>query len=75
VTSSPGSGGGSRTALLQAWSSAYHEDALPTAPAEWHDRWYPHLMRLVDSTTNQGGRLSHLAEPVAERDGTGRKRH
>jgi hypothetical protein len=34
-----------------AWSAAYREDAVPTAPAEWHDRWFPHLMRLVDADT------------------------
>jgi hypothetical protein len=38
-------------ACYLAWSTAYLEDALPTAPAEWHDRWFPHLMRLVDADT------------------------
>jgi hypothetical protein len=38
-------------ACYLAWSAAYLEDALPTAPAEWHDRWFPHLMRLVDADT------------------------
>jgi hypothetical protein len=39
------------TACYFAWSAAYHEEAVATAPAEWHDRWFPHLMRLVDADT------------------------
>jgi hypothetical protein len=38
-------------ACYLTWSAAYQEDALPSAPAEWHDRWFPHLMRLVDADT------------------------
>jgi X-X-X-Leu-X-X-Gly heptad repeat protein len=38
-------------ACYMAWSAAYLEEAVPTAPAEWHDRWFPHLMRLVDADT------------------------
>jgi hypothetical protein len=38
-------------ACYLAWSAAYAGDALPTAPAEWHDRWFPHLMRLADADT------------------------
>jgi Domain of unknown function (DUF4913) len=41
----------SLAACYLAWSAAYQGDALPTAPAEWHDRWFPHLMRLVDGDT------------------------
>jgi hypothetical protein len=38
-------------ACYMAWSAAYLEEALPTAPAEWHDRWFPHLLRLADADT------------------------
>jgi hypothetical protein len=38
-------------ACYLTWSAAYNEDAVPTAPAEFHDRWFPHLMRLVDADT------------------------
>jgi hypothetical protein len=48
-------------ACYLAWSAAYLEDALPTAPAEWHDRWFPHLMRLVDADTKACTASKHEA--------------
>ena len=60
-------------ACYLAWSAAYLEDALPTAPAEWHDRWFPHLMRLVDADTKACTARKHdegeeLAPSVHERE-------
>jgi hypothetical protein len=48
-------------ACYMAWSAAYLADALPTAPAEWHDRWFPHLMRLADADTKACTARKHEA--------------
>jgi hypothetical protein len=49
-------------ACYLAWSAAYNEEAVPTAPAEWHDRWFPHLMRLVDADTKACRAQKHEAD-------------
>jgi hypothetical protein len=60
-------------ACYLSWSAAYLEDAVPTAPAEWHDRWFPHLMRLVDADTKACTARKHeggedLAPSVHDRE-------
>ena len=49
-------------ACYLTWSAAYLEDAVSTAPAEWHDRWFPHLMRLVDADTKACTAKRHEAD-------------
>jgi hypothetical protein len=50
------------TACYLAWSAAYNEQAAATAPAEFHDRWFPHLMRLVDADTKACKARKHEAD-------------
>jgi hypothetical protein len=49
-------------ACYLAWLGAYQKDALLTAPAEWHDRWFPHLMRLVEADTKACSMRKHQVD-------------
>ena len=61
-------------AYYLTWSAEYLEDAVSTAPAAWHDRWFPHLMCLVDADTKACTARKHdegdekLAPSVHERE-------
>jgi hypothetical protein len=51
-------------ALYLAWKAAYALDGFPTAPAEWHDRWFPHLIRLVEADTKGCGHRHRVDEDL-----------
>src|SRR4051812_21801924 len=52
------------TAMRLAWAAAYRTDATPTAAAEWHDRWLPHLWRLVEQETNSCTEREHRPDDM-----------
>jgi len=47
------------SATRLAWAAAYRTEASPTAVAEWHDRWFPHLWKLVERETNSCTEREH----------------